>query len=76
MVPHVKSSADHPHLFSLCHDGKFCIAPMYQTRGGGVINSQLTRCSIARGSSARFSWFSPTKIEARNSYLFTEVPLY
>ena len=37
-----------------------------------VINSQLSRCSTARGSSSGFSQVSPTKVEARKSFLFSK----
>ena len=33
---------------------------------------QLSRCCSARGSSTEFSRFSPTKVEACKSFLFTE----
>ena len=36
------------------------------------MHSRLSRCSIARGSSTKFSWVSPTKAEAPKSFLFTE----
>ena len=35
----------------------------------------LLRCCTARGSIAWLSWFSPTKDEARKSFLFTESSL-
>ena len=37
-----------------------------------IINSQLLRCGTARVSSIGFSSVSPTKVEARKSFLFTE----
>ena len=36
------------------------------------INSQLSRCRTAKGSSARFFGVSPTKVKAGKPFLFTE----
>ena len=33
---------------------------------------KILRCCTARGSSAGFSFVSPTMVEARKSFLFTE----
>ena len=35
------------------------------------INSQLLRCSTARGSSMRFSLVGPTIVQAYKSFMFT-----
>ena len=35
-----------------------------------IIYSWLSRCSIARGSNSRLSQEVPTKVKARNSFLF------
>ena len=40
-------------------------------RQGPFINSWLARCCTARGSSIGFSRFSPSKVEARKSFIFT-----
>ena len=37
-----------------------------------MIHSKLLRCGRARGSSTGFARVSPTKVEARKSFLFTE----
>ena len=36
------------------------------------MESQLSSCCTARGSSKGFSWFSHTKVEAHKSLLLTE----
>ena len=38
----------------------------------GIIDSQLSRCSTARGSSSGFSLVRPAKVEALKSFLFSE----
>ena len=37
-----------------------------------VMNSQLSRCSTARGSSTGLSLVGPTKVKARKSFIFPE----
>ena len=37
-----------------------------------LMNSQLSRCWIARGSYSKFSLVGPTKVKARKSFLLTE----
>ena len=41
-------------------------------RGLVDIHTRLSRCCTARGSSAGFYWFRPTKVEASKSFLFTK----
>ena len=54
---------------------RFFIISLRGCLGGlqrAVIHSWLSRFSAARGSSIGFSLFSPTKVEARKSFLFTQ----
>ena len=41
----------------------------------GDIHSKLSRYYTALGSSKELSWFSPTKVEAHKSFIFTECSL-
>ena len=60
----------------LCEPGQPCASPVGKNINLilfiAIMYSRLSRCCTARGSSTGFSRFSPTKVDARKSFLFNE----